>query len=166
MKIIDYTGQTINGATVLQKTDLRTKAGLWIYEVMCACGAIHQRSTEQLRRGGKIKACECYKAHNAKPDSIRHKKGRFKDWHLQKTYGITLDEYYQMLDEQDGTCAICDALPPTGRKKYLAVDHDHQTGKVRGLLCDNCNRAIGLLKDDAEVLNKASQYLIKHTNAR
>lgn len=155
----------MNGIEVLRKTDLRSSRGLVIYDVMCRCGELYQRTSEQLRRSLKIQACKCFKSHNANSNTPRQRKGQFKDWYLQKNYGITLDDYYQMLDNQNGCCAVCNALPPTGRKKYLAVDHDHDTGKVRGLLCDNCNRAIGLLKDNVEVLDKASEYL-KKTNTR
>lgn len=56
---------------------------------------------------------------------------------------------------QGGNCAIC-LTPP---KRWFAIDHDHATGKVRGLLCTNCNTGIGMLKDDLEVLHRAQVYL-------
>src|SRR6476469_6189244 len=63
--------------------------------------------------------------------------------HLKRTYGITFEEYDFMLDRQNGVCAICKGVH--GRR--LAVDHNHETGKVRGLLCGSCNAALFLLED-------------------
>ena len=85
--------------------------------------------------------------------------------HLRrKTYGIDQDEYLAMLDGQGGVCAIC-AQPETatrrGEVKALSVDHDHATGAIRGLLCQNCNTAIGLLGDNPERLQAAISYLTR-----
>lgn len=83
-----------------------------------------------------------------------------KNSRLKKFFGITLEDYERMFQEQDGKCAICSK--PQGNNKRLAVDHNHKTGKVRGLLCWICNSAIGKFHDDPLLLNKASDYLIKH----
>lgn len=77
-----------------------------------------------------------------------------RDRHYQKTYGITLAQYNEMLIAQDGRCAICGAV--TAR---LLVDHCHTTGKVRGLLCGPCNTGLGLFRDSVGALTKAVQYL-------
>ena len=74
-----------------------------------------------------------------------------------RKYGITLDDYNQMLDDQDGVCAICQNECPTGRR--LSVDHDHETGEVRGLLCHGCNLGLGAFKDSVRGLQRAIQYL-------
>jgi hypothetical protein len=76
-------------------------------------------------------------------------------------YGLTEDCYNKMLEEQGGVCAICSENNPGGRRKYMAVDHDHSTGVVRGILCNNCNRALGLLKDNADILRRAADYIQK-----
>lgn len=82
--------------------------------------------------------------------------------YLMRNYGIKLSDYERMLESQKNLCAICGG---TGfrmaehHKLYLVVDHCHTTGKVRGLLCHNCNRALGLLKDSKETLGNAIQYL-------
>lgn len=71
-----------------------------------------------------------------------------------------------MIALQGNKCAICGSEETDkrrGKLRALAVDHDHETGKVRGLLCGACNKGIGLLKDDAEILRKAAAYLDKHT---
>lgn len=86
---------------------------------------------------------------------------------LKNNYGITLDEYEAMLGEQNGLCRLCFGI---SEGKNLAVDHDHVAGYdelppdekrrlVRGLLCDACNRGIGLLRDDADLLRRAIAYL-------
>lgn len=75
-----------------------------------------------------------------------------------KMYGLTLDTYEAMLDAQNGVCKICFRGNKDGRA--LAVDHNHATGKVRGLLCDRCNRGIGFLRDCAENLARAAAYLV------
>ena len=72
-------------------------------------------------------------------------------------YGISLEEYDLMLRKQDGVCAICKCR--CSSKKMLSVDHDHASGLVRGLLCHNCNAAIGHLKDSVEMLESAIAYL-------
>jgi hypothetical protein len=78
--------------------------------------------------------------------------------HLKKRYGLTLADYDALLAEQGGVCAICRS-PPTSIR--LAVDHCHATGTVRGLLCTNCNQAIGKLNDSPELLRSAINYLNK-----
>lgn len=74
-----------------------------------------------------------------------------------RKFGLTLDEYDRMAADQDGVCAICRDLCPSGRR--LAVDHDHSTGAVRGLLCENCNRALGLFQDDPIRMTSAADYI-------
>ena len=71
-------------------------------------------------------------------------------------YGIEVDDFARMLFEQGLTCAIC---PTTITAQTAQIDHDHRTGKVRGLLCGPCNRAIGLMRDDPERLERAARYL-------
>lgn len=85
-----------------------------------------------------------------------------KNWQLQKAYGISFDEYKAMFDAQNGVCAICslpEADSTNGATHLLAVDHDHESGKVRALLCKRCNTAIGLLKHDRDLLKQAISYL-------
>lgn len=84
------------------------------------------------------------------------------DRYLNRRYGITFADYNNMHKEQDGVCAICHEegfLMAKHHKLKLVVDHCHVTGVVRGLLCHNCNRALGLLKDDTHRLDRAKDYL-------
>ena len=81
-----------------------------------------------------------------------------------ESYGITEDEYAALLEAQGGTCAICCNLETrthhmTGRPYELTIDHDHETGRVRGLLCSKCNRAIGALGDSHESIMRVVDYL-------
>ena len=78
-----------------------------------------------------------------------------RDYKLQLKYGIDLSGYKEMLQEQDGVCSICQ----TYKNEQLCVDHCHQTGIVRGLLCKKCNTVIGMLNDDVDILKNAIQYL-------
>lgn len=77
---------------------------------------------------------------------------------LIKKYGITVEDYNKMFQEQDGKCAICHKDQLEFRIRF-SVDHNHKTGKVRGLLCHNCNRALGWFYDDIETLQSAIEYL-------
>ncbi len=95
----------------------------------------------------------------------RNKENRHR-WNLANTYGLTPQDYLDMLAAQGDRCAICGLEEPsahgrTGTKFRLSVDHCHTTGRVRGLLCQKCNRAIGLLGDSVELLHKAIDYLQK-----
>src|SRR5882672_6633830 len=83
----------------------------------------------------------------------------WKDYVLRATYGITLEQYNQILADQGGVCAICGGPP---KKRDLEVDHDHATGRVRGLLCHGCNVGIGFLCDSADLALRAAAYLEKH----
>lgn len=92
----------------------------------------------------------------------------WKDSHLRSNFGITLAEYGRLLVDQDGKCAICKCEETEARKglvKALAVDHDHATGAVRGLLCAACNQGIGKMRENREYLLEAIRYLDKHSGA-
>lgn len=81
----------------------------------------------------------------------------------RRDYGITPLQYEEMVAEQSGLCLICGG-PPNGRGKRLHVDHCHDTGAVRGLLCGNCNTALGLFGDDPDRLLAAAAYLLQNIN--
>lgn len=82
--------------------------------------------------------------------------------HIKNTYGITVEEYEQMLAAQNNRCAICKTDKPSGPGKKLFVDHDHETGTVRGLLCCKCNFMIGHAVDGIPTLRAAVRYLKKY----
>lgn len=141
----------------------------------CACcGAgkllsefrVNPRNTSGLRsycipcEQAKYKA-ELEKARN-KPETLRQ---RFRSAQLRFYFGISLEEFNAMLVKQNKLCAIC-GQPETalhkGKPRSLSVDHDHQTGKVRELLCNNCNRGLGAFRDDPAIIDKAIAYLHRH----
>lgn len=108
----------------------------------------------------------------ANPDKVKAIHKRYRDAHkeqnkfrdLKRRYGISKDEYETLFEKQGGVCAIC-RHPQTGRKKLLDVDHDHVTGKVRGLLCNPHNRALGIFNDDLRLMATAMQYLERSSHA-
>lgn len=79
---------------------------------------------------------------------------------ILRKYNMTCQEYLDKIEKQGGCCEICGC--PDNGDRSLAVDHDHNTGQVRGLLCGKCNGGIGLLKDNAGLLRKAINYLRKY----
>ena len=90
-----------------------------------------------------------------------------KNSKLKRAYGITFDEYEELLSKQNKKCAIC-GIDNNGKyrnkPRAFAVDHCHTTGKIRGLLCSDCNTGIGLLKDNINFLQSAINYLNKLKN--
>ena len=86
----------------------------------------------------------------------------FNRWRQIRTrYGLTREDYLEILREQSGVCAICLGHTTDGQK--LSVDHDHVTGEIRGLLCDACNHMLGNARDNAETLAAGIEYLERHS---
>lgn len=88
---------------------------------------------------------------------------RQRSSNLRRCYGITNDGYNQRYVDQNGGCAICKSTNPGGGNLHFAVDHDHATGTVRGLLCSCCNTGLGFFKDNAALLLRAVDYLRSST---
>jgi hypothetical protein len=122
--------------------------------------AFHRASTA---RGCQNYCKDCHREHGrerwARMTPMERTR-RKKATHLKGLYGITLDEYDQIAAQQNGVCAICGNPEP--HFGFLAVDHCHTTGSVRGLLCGPCNMGIGQLGEDAQRLEAAAAYLRKH----
>jgi len=83
---------------------------------------------------------------------------------LKKKYGLTIEQYDEMLQKQNNVCAICQEPslsldPRTNKVRRLAVDHCHKTGKIRGLLCSKCNKGIGLFRDNPVLFANVIKYL-------
>jgi hypothetical protein len=83
-----------------------------------------------------------------------------KLYHIVYTYGISKEEYLALIFNQKGKCAICKKIPKN--KKGLFLDHCHNSKKIRGLLCSNCNSGLGMFLDDVKLLRKAVKYLKKN----
>lgn len=87
---------------------------------------------------------------------------------LLRSYGITLQQYNEMLEKQGGVCAIClqpERMVHKGKVKRLCVDHDHKTGKVRGILCHRCNTTLGMYEDNPELMRNLITYLEDNFNS-
>lgn len=120
-------------------------------------------------RGGNLKHLlkswckEChYKSHKEWVDNNKEtvREYRAKDpWTLTKRcrrHNISVEEFWSLYENQDGTCPVCDTAI---KAEDSAIDHNHKTGKVRGILCKTCNRALGLLKDSPNNLKRGAEYL-------
>lgn len=133
----------------------------------CAtCGKSKPRTafTRQKMRNGKYnlnfecKECACDRQAKRYQTYTKEQKLHKKDKFLQRTYGITIDDYNIMFNKQEGRCASC-GRHQSEFKKSLVVDHRHSDGKVRGLLCSNCNLALGNVKENPEFLEKLANYI-------
>lgn len=83
--------------------------------------------------------------------------------HVLRSYSLTEEQLIEMMDKQKGCCDICgDSLVNPDSKRFYTVDHNHNTGITRGLLCNECNLAIGNLKEDKNIFIRAIEYLDKH----
>lgn len=121
-----------------------------------ACGITKPASEyykDKTTKSGLRSTCaECTRAHvNSNYDYERQRRHN-----LKQLYGLTMEEYDEMLESQEGTCAIC-GLP----QKQFFVDHNHETGEVRGILCAQCNGGLGFFQDKVSILENAICYLRK-----
>lgn len=114
-----------------------------------------RRKTDPLYRSKRIEHVKQYQLRNRGEYLLRK-----KAIHLKTLYGLSMEDYLRMADNQQGVCAIC--CKGNKGKRKLAVDHCHKSGKIRALLCDKCNRALGYLNDDVNLLLKAIEYLKFH----
>lgn len=94
--------------------------------------------------------------YNSGAGKINNKKATLKN-----KFGMTIDQYIMLLEQQGEKCAVC-STPRNNLKRDLSVDHNHTTGKIRGLLCDNCNIALGHLKEDTERMKNMIRYVETH----
>lgn len=84
---------------------------------------------------------------------------------LKRDYGLTPAQYDAMFAKQGGVCALCGSPPNLSGVRAasrLHVDHDHESGKVRALLCNHCNRGVGAFRDDPDLMRRAAAYITKH----
>jgi hypothetical protein len=109
----------------------------------------YYKATKEKRQ---TQAQEYYKANKEK---IKEQSHNNYDRQRFAKYGLVSDDYTHMLEIQEGHCAICGDSPT----RKLGIDHDHETGAVRGLLCNSCNLGLGKFKDSAKIIRKAAMYL-------
>lgn len=120
------------------------------------CGETKDRLSEFHRTGSWCKECKReYAAEWRRNNREKYLEGaRFSK--LKQNYGISREEYEAMYEAQNGKCAICCVKS----SETLQVDHDHITGKIRGLLCADCNRGLGCFKDSVLFLHRAARYMV------
>jgi len=131
--------------------------------------AVHREELRTSNKRYREEHCEELRTKRKKYYDEHHEEmcDRSRKWrneHLEKeranklmhNHGITIEEYDKLLAAQNGICVIC-GLPPNSKK--LSVDHNHETGKIRGLLCKSCNRALGLVYESVDILAKMINYL-------
>lgn len=94
--------------------------------------------------------------------NLRYDYKKAKDWELQRKYGITFDQFVELYDLQKGCCEICGKFLPL-KEAYEGprIDHNHKTGKVRGILCIKCNNLLGQAEDNVLILSNAIKYLTR-----
>jgi hypothetical protein len=166
----DKSGNRFNMLTLVMQLNEKTANGSYKYIVQCDCGESKVVAYSAMARGN-TKSCGCQQYPKGQLSANwKHGLSKTKEYdlnlHMKRNYGISMDDYNAMLEAQDGKCAICSCSPPNHHKKRLNIDHCHSTGKVRGLLCDACNRAIGLLKDSPELMANAIKYIQQYSLAR
>jgi hypothetical protein len=115
------------------------------------------RRNHKYSKDGHYGTCKSCK--NAKERALNKTNPLRKRAELIKSrFGITLDQYNELFVKQSGCCGICKE-PQSNFSKSFAVDHNHKTNQIRGLLCDNCNRALGQFKDSDTILENALSYI-------
>ncbi len=121
------------------------------------CGTVKSMDEFPRHRSARLgRALYCKPCHINRGNASRERHGGHRNYHLNRRYGITAAEADAILAEQGGLCAICRTSPAAH------VDHNHATGRVRGLLCFNCNGGLCQFKDQIDVLNAAVRYLKEH----
>ena len=106
----------------------------------------------------ECKACTVERTTNYNRENSKSVRSQY----LKRNYGLTFEEFDAMLSGQDNCCAICKGKETYGRHKRFTVDHNHKTGKIRGLLCNHCNTALGLVGDNIHTLKSMIEYLESH----
>lgn len=129
-------------------------------EVLEAGRKAYQRKGKPERTDERRKAdLEAYRRRVATPEGRARVSAVQRATNIKKKYGITVAEFDAKLIEQGGVCAICRTAEAGGRYGIWHIDHDHETGAVRGLLCTDCNLGLGRFRDDPVVLSAAVAYL-------
>lgn len=135
-------------------------------KVCSSCGQnkllsqFHRNRGTKDGRGACCKKCKAQEYKALSSEDLDKRYGR----ELKRKYGLTLDDYDVLYSKQNKRCGICKTTKPGDKKKYFCVDHNHATGKVRGLLCQSCNTGLGLLKDQVCILESAIDYLKRVTD--
>ena len=122
--------------------------------------------TTDRKSGYKTVCKDCIKSIPSTENKKKYMREYSKEYHLKKRYNLTEEDYKNLLVAQNHKCAICGVDEQELPNKKLYVDHSHETGKVRELLCHNCNVSLGLMKESIQTLSKAIAYLDKHNEQK
>ena len=123
---------------------------------------VNRRGSNPEARHTECKKCAIKRIRASQSQTLE----RRRDRHYSRRYGISLERFEEMVLEQDGKCAICETTEPGGKHNQWAVDHDHESGDVRELLCKDCNIVLGLVEDSPEHLQRLIDYILKHNAKR
>ena len=130
-----------------------------VSRVCPTCSTEFKTKVKNINRGGGVYCCLKCNPNKAASTTLEQKVDRRRAYNLRRNYGLTIEQYEQLLKDQGGVCAICSEVSTNPRSPFLFVDHCHSTERVRGLLCGPCNSAIGLLKEREDLFRKAVAYL-------
>jgi hypothetical protein len=130
------------------------------------CNESKESKDFNTNKSNQCKKCRSIVKKNYREKNKEKEKLSFLKRFFKRKYNITIEQYNEILEKQNGKCAICFSEKSrrngkTNQSEPLAVDHCHKTGKVRGLLCTNCNVGIGLCKDNIELFYNCITYLQK-----
>ena len=124
---------------------------IWKTNNLEKCRLNNRKARKKYKQNNREK----FNAYNR--DYMQRNKEKRESSRIQRTYGLSPDDFNKRLLDQDGVCAICQQ--ECTRFGRLSVDHDHKTGEVRGLLCNNCNKGLGIFKDEIKRFERAIKYL-------
>lgn len=162
----DLVGKRFHRWTVLERTDRRAGNGGFYWKVRCDCGTLSEVYTQGLTCG-KSKSCGCYSREVSRQRLTKHGSANpgapgyrayIRRIHEQQKYGLTPEAKQRLLFRQHDACAICGYEFGQKLGDYH-IDHCHDTGAVRGILCDRCNRGLGFFRDSPDFLQQAAKYL-------
>jgi hypothetical protein len=171
----DQSGTKLNMLTLLFRTGEQSKNSSYKYMTRCDCGTEKVIAYSQMKNG-KAKSCGCLQRRTGQNSpNFKHGLSQNRETEEYKRYqrecldrfkyGLEPEHKQAILDSQNGCCAICGYK--FGQKiGDMKVDHCHSTNVVRGLLCDLCNRGLGMFRDQTNRLSKAIEYLNKFALAR
>ena len=119
------------------------------------CHIAHNKKDYEKHKEKRIATNKKYRNDNLEADKVRK-----RNYRLEQVYGISFEQKLNMIEIQNGKCAICD--DNLKNPKHIHLDHSHTTGAIRGILCNHCNMGLGGFRDSKKALLKAVEYLIKH----
>jgi hypothetical protein len=168
-----YASAKAAGACTQCKTGAAVLGRVWCDTCLSAARTVEQRrKAEGLcvacgkipAEPDRVRCVACLAYASAKQEKFRQRNPEAVRISKLRKYGLSRAEYLALLARQNGLCALC-GRPPVKLHRggtHLAVDHDHETGAVRGLLCTNCNTGLGCFRDDSDLLGRAIEYLRRH----